>query len=417
MSWLASIVLAAGLAASLPPQAGPADSVPGSELSVYLLTFDPGDLVWERFGHNAIRIVDHRAGTDVAYDYGRFDFGRTWREQVGFVARFARKDLRYSMGEADGARTLAAYQRLGRSIWSQELDLDPDAKLAMYDFLRWNIRDENRYYDYDYYLDNCSTRLRDVIDRAVGGQLKAWADSLRTDQTYRYHTRRTTENSVTTYTALMFGLGQPVDQPLTAWGEMFLPIMMRPYLNQLVIHDAAGGSRPLVREELHLVTTSPYSVAAVPSSWREGYLLAGLVGLTALVGLGLIGRRRSWARNGFGALATLWSYLAGVGGILLAGLWAFTAHAVSYRNENVLQLSLLSMALAVMLPAAVWRNEARHRAALRLAAVVVLLSIAGVVLKILPAFHQDNLDLIGLTLPLHLGLLAGLAAVGPRPAT
>lgn len=413
MSWLASFFLAAGIAAS-PIQAGPADSVPGSELSVYLLTFDPGDLVWERFGHNAIRIIDHRTGADIAYDYGRFDFGRTWREQVGFVARFAQKDLRYSMGEADGARTLAAYQRLGRSIWSQELDLEPAAKLAMYDFLRWNIRDENRYYDYDYYLDNCSTRLRDVIDRAVDGQLKTWAESLRTDHTYRFHTRRTTENSVATYTALMFGLGQPVDQPLSAWQEMFLPIMLRPYLNQLVVRDAAGVARPLVKEERHLVTTTPYSVAEVPSSWREGYLLAGLIGLAVLVGLGLIGRRSEWARTGFGALATLWSYLAGLGGVVLVSLWAFTAHAVSYRNENVLQLSLLSMALAFILPAAVWRQGARHRVALRLAALVVLLSIAGVVLKILPAFDQANLDLIGLVLPLHLGLLAGLAAVGSR---
>lgn len=399
--------------AASPAQADIADSVPGSELSVYLLTFDPGDLVWERFGHNAIRIVDHRTGVDVAYDYGRFDFGRTWREQLGFAARFARKDLRYSMGEGDGPRTLAAYQRLGRSIWSQELDLDPAAKLAMYDFLRWNIRDENRYYDYDYYLDNCSTRLRDVIDRAVGGQLKVWAESLRTERTYRFHTRRTVENSVPTYTALMFGLGQPVDQPLSAWQEMFLPIVLRPYLNQLVVRDAAGQARPLVKEERHLVTTTPYSVAEAPSSWREGYLLAGLIGLAVLVGLGLAGRRRGWARNGFGALATLWSYLAGIGGIVLAALWAFTAHAVSHQNENVLQLSLLSMALAVILPAAVWRSGARYRLALRVAALVVLLSIAGLVLKILPAFDQGNLDLIGLVLPLHLGLLAGLTAMGP----
>ncbi|MHB1328617.1 MAG: lipoprotein N-acyltransferase Lnb domain-containing protein [Gemmatimonadales bacterium] len=398
-------------------QTGPADSVPGSELSVYLLTFDPGDLVWERFGHNAIRIIDHRTGADIAYDYGRFDFGRTWQEQVGFVARFARKDLRYSMGEADGLRTLAAYQRLGRSIWSQELDLDPAAKLAMYDFLRWNIRDEHRHYDYDYYLDNCSTRLRDVIDRAVGGQLKAWADSLRTDRTYRFHTRRTTENSVATYTALMFGLGQSVDRPLSAWQEMFLPIVLRPYLNQLVVRDAAGQLRPLVKAEQHLVTTTPYSVAEVPSSWREGYLLAGLIGLAVLVGLGLAGRRRGWARYGFGALATLWSYLAGIGGLVLAGLWAFTAHTVSHQNENVLQLSLLSMALALVLPAAVWRSGTRHRLALRLAALVVLLSIAGLVLKLLPAFNQGNLDLIGLVLPLHLGLLAGLAAAGPQPTT
>lgn len=398
-------------------QAPIAAPVAGDELTVYLLTFDPGGLVWERFGHNALWIRDKLSGTDWAYDYGRFTFGSTPGDVLRFAGRFAAADMRYSMGEADALRTLAAYRQAGRSIWAQELDLPPGARIALRDFLVWNAKEENKHYQYHYYLDNCSTRLRDAVDRVVGGQLKAWAQSIATPWTYRDQTRRTTENSPTTYTLLMLGLGQPVDRPLTAWEEMFLPISLRPYLNQLQVVDPDGRRHPIVKEERHLVENSLYSVQDRPSPWTLRYLLVGVGVGGMLLGLGRWGRRSLGGRWGFGAAAVAWTVLAGLGGVVLAALWAFSAHRFSYWNENLLQLNLGAIALAFVLPGAIWRNRSRYRQGVRLAAVVAAISAAGLLFKVIPGMDQANFDMIALILPIHLGVWLGLGALGAGPSS
>lgn len=398
-------------------QPPPVRSVAGDELTVYLLTFDPGGLVWERFGHNALWIRDKGTGLDIAYDYGRFTFGSTPGDVLRFAGRFAAADMRYSMGEADALRTLAAYRQAGRSIWAQELDLPPAARVALRDFLVWNAKEENRYYQYHYYLDNCSTRLRDAIDRVVGGQLKTWAQSITTPWTYRDQTRRTTENSPTTYTLLMLGLGQPVDRPLTAWEEMFLPISLRPYLNQLEVVDPDGRRHPIVKTERHLVENSLYSVSDRPSPWILRYLVVGVGFGGMLLGLGRLGRRSLGGRWGFGAAAVGWATVTGLGGVVLAALWAFSAHRFSYWNENLLQLNLGALALAFVLPGAIWRSQSRYRQGVRLAAVVAAISAMGLALKVVPGMDQANFDMIALILPIHAGVWLGLGALGAGPSS
>ena len=135
-------------------------AVPGADLTVYLMTMGSGDKVWERFGHNAIRIVDASSGTDSVYNWGTFDF-----DQPNFLSRFLTGNTLYWMEGATIAETMAKYQYLNRSVWVQELDLTPAERAAVRDFIAWNARPENLYYRYDYYLDNCSTRVRDMIDR------------------------------------------------------------------------------------------------------------------------------------------------------------------------------------------------------------------------------------------------------------
>jgi hypothetical protein len=111
----------------------------GSSLTVTLLTYDTGEKVWERFGHNALWIHDARTGGNEHYDYGRFDFG-----QPNFVLRFLQGRMWYSMGyESNVAGMLDLYASQGRRIWAQELDLAPAEKLALRRFLAWNIQPEN----------------------------------------------------------------------------------------------------------------------------------------------------------------------------------------------------------------------------------------------------------------------------------
>jgi hypothetical protein len=122
------------------------------------------------------------------------------------------------------------------------------------------------------------------------------------------------------------------------------------------------------------------------------------------------------------ALAALWSVLAGIGGIILGGLWAFTDHLYSYRNENVLQLTPLSLILAALLIRVMWtrrktsepRHDARVRSTLKFARIVAGLSVLGFVMQVLPAFDQVNGDMIALALPLHLGVIALLISISGK---
>ena len=194
---------------------------PGSDLTVYLLTFGQGDAVWELFGHNAIWIKDHTHGTDLTYNWGMFDFN-----QPHFIERFLTGDTRYWMEAIDLEPMLQYYKQQNRSILAQELNLTPAQRLSLQQFVQLNAMPQNKFYRYDYYRDNCSTRLRDALDHALGGQLQTSTVSRPTSGTYRTHTQRLMQGNFPLYTGVTLALGQPADKPLSMWEEMFLPVRM-----------------------------------------------------------------------------------------------------------------------------------------------------------------------------------------------
>ena len=167
------------------PSATVASNEPGANLTVYLLTFGWGNEVWERFGHNAIWIKDRTRGTDTTYNWGMFSF-----DEPHFLTRFLTGDTRYWMQAFDLDTMLAEYKRRNRSVLAQELNLTPAQRLKLQQFVQWNELPQNKFYRYDYYRDNCSTRLRDALDHAVGGQLQTSTVTRMTSGTYRFHTLR-----------------------------------------------------------------------------------------------------------------------------------------------------------------------------------------------------------------------------------
>lgn len=382
----------------------PTAATPGDELTVYIMTMGPGANVWERFGHNAIWIRDAETGTDVAYNYGMFSF-----EQENFLLRFIQGQMYYWMEGFDALLTSNFYVQQDRSVWAQELNLRPEQRVELRDFLEWNSRPENRFYRYDYYRDNCSTRVRDAIDRVLGGEIQRQTVGIPTGTTYRDHTRRLTAEDPLLYTGLMVGLGEPVDQEISAWEEMFLPMQLRDWFNQLTIVDRAGQEIPLVRSEevIYLSPSESVLLEGVPSRFA-GYLFGGvIIGLGIFVSSWYATRRRD-AGFVFRTLAMGWSIVAGLLGLLLFGLWAFTDHQAAYRNENLFFFSPLLFFLALLIPAAVRRRGSARDSAVGLAMLVALSSIIGTLLGLLPSFNQANGEMIALALPINLGLAAGL---------
>jgi hypothetical protein len=403
-------VVLLGTPLALAAQGGPGE--PGSELEIYVMTMGVGDEIWERFGHNAIGIRDRSQGTDVVYNYGTFDFAAP-----GFVSNFLRGRMTYWLDVADADATIRFYrERRHRSVYLQELDLPPSKRQELKLFLEWNAREENKFYRYDYYLDNCSTRVRDAVNRLLGGAFKSLTDTVYSGATFRSHTRRVTTNNPFMYTGIEAALGDPVDRPFSAWVVLFLRLGLGDLLRLVTVLGEAGASVPLVRSERTVYESDVYSFRATPPSWVGWYLLLG----TALGGLALLLAARG-ARGPFVMLGMAWYFLMGIGGLILLGLWGFTDHLAARGNENVLQLDLLALPLVLLLPLAIRRGGKWGRAALRVSLLVTALSVGGFLLKVLPGFRQVNLEVIALVLPVYLGLTVGLLRLlssrSPNPQT
>jgi uncharacterized protein DUF4105 len=391
----------------LPSSAAAANAVePGSELTVYLLTMGPGDQVWEKFGHNAIWIHDAANQTDVAYHWGVFDF-----RDKDFYPNFIRGKMRYLMGAFDFNETIDVYRQANRTVWAQELNLTPAQRYSLAQFVAWNVRPENRYYHYDYYRDNCSTRVRDAIDGALGGVIKAASQSIPSHTTYRFHTERLTQDDWPIFTGTMAGLGEPTDREISAYEEMFLPVRMKDRLRTINV-TINGASQPLVKNERVLVQATRPPEDVTVRRGMLGYLIIGIVGFLLIAAASAL--QRDGKPTVAIGLAALWSLVAGFCGFVLTFLWGFTDHIYSYRNENLLQLDPLSLVLLVLLLRLAWTEAtsdtyfSRARSAFMTAAIVAALSVIGLLMKALPVFDQGNADIIAMALPIHLAVLAML---------
>jgi len=385
-------------------------------VSVYLLTMGQGDEIWERFGHNALWIRDHERGTDIAYNWGLFDF-----REPNFIGRFLTGDTRYWMEGFDVSSTIETYRERNRSVWVQELRLTPAQRADLVAFLEWNARPENRYYRYDYYRDNCSTRVRDVIDRILGGALRQQTGTLRTRTTYRWHTQRLLAYDIPVFVGITLGLGRPGDVPLNAWEEMFLPERLRQYLRQVVVPDSTGAMVPLVVSERQLFAARRAPEPAAPPRWLPWFALTG-VALAALVLVSARGGHQGspWRRVLIGG-GIGWSLICGIASLMLIIGWAFTRHFAMADNASLWQTSPLSLVLAFLIPRLL-RGDDGARALRWVPRSVATLAVIGALLECLPGLHEHNAEIIVLVLPVQVALAVvltrarGAAAVAtPTP--
>ena len=391
------------------PDGDSAASHPGEELRVYLLTMGRGDVVWEKFGHNAIRIVDDRAGTDVSWNWGIFDF-----TQENFWPRLVTGDMLYSMGVFETDASLRAYAAVDRPVWQQELALTPDQKLRLREAIHEHWRPENRDYHYDYYRDNCSTRVRDMLDLATGGALSRTLRADTTATTFRWHTRRLLGDAAAPYLGIQLVLGQRADRPITAWEETFLPMKLQAHLREVTVAGPGGVAVPLVREEGLLVRADRPAAPESPPSPLPWFLSAGVaLALLPVLLAPRVEEGSGAARVALALLAGGWSLAAGVAGALVLGAWLFTRHVFWGVNENLLQASPLSLLVAVAVVPLLWRRRP-PRLAVAAAWAVAALSALGFLLQALPGLDQTNGEIIALALPVNVALALVLARlIGP----
>ncbi len=414
-AWVAVLVLlVCGVLGVTPARAQYAvpGSTPGDSLTISLMTIGAGDEVWARFGHNALVVRDGRTGAETAYNWGTFDFN-----QPNFVGRFLTGDTKYWMLGMDARQMADIYaRRENRSVYVQELALTPAQRAALRDFVEWNAREENRYYRYDYYRDNCSTRVRDALDRALGGQLRAQLAGVPTGTTYRSHTRRLTDGDPAVYTGIQLALGRPADAPLDAWAESFLPVRLMAHLRGVRVRAADGRLVPLVAaERTAYAAPRPPEPTGAPSH-AVAYGLAGLaLALLFALGAWLAAAAGGVGRLVLGLLAGGWTFVLGFFGtaLLLAG--TVTKHAPYMgRNWNLLGANMLALVVLVLAAVALGtpRADARRRRGGRAVVVAWLLAaqtVVGAVFVLLPGVGQHSGELFALLVPANVALAAALA--------
>ena len=382
--------------------------IPGDNLEISLVTYGPGEIYWERFGHNAIVVRDVTSSRAISYNYGMFDF-----EQDDFFVNFLRGRMMYQIGAFDFDREYPIYIDEGRSVEQQMLDLAPAKRLELAEFLANNAKPENASYRYDYFVSNCSTKLRDALDKALDGALRQQTEGRSRGFTFRLDALRLTAPDRWLMLVIDLGLGPYADQRLDFWRESFVPMTLASVISTLTLPDG----RLLVSSRRMLSESRIAEPPVLPPDLRPWFAVLGL-GLAIALTMLHETRRNAVSRFTFASITTLLSLLFGLGGLVLIGLWGFTEHQSAWRNENILLLNPLCLLLLPTWIASFRRDWTVSPRAQILAWFILFCAAVGLFLKVLPSFVQANLHWILLILPIHLALArsARLSSVTTAPA-
>lgn len=395
------------LAFALPLHAQDPGGLPAPP-SISLLTIGPGTAYYERFGHNAL-VVRAADGTALAYNYGLFDF-----YEEDFFSNFLRGRMHYLVAALDADEDIALYAAEGRSVREQVLDLDPDQAWALAEFLAWNARPENARYRYDYFVSNCSTRVRDALDEATGGALRATGAGRSRGYSWRMDALRMMRPRPLLMALIDIGLGPRADQRIDFWQQSFIPETLAELVARTRLETGDGSGRPLVRSDRVLAAGTVPEAPVLPPDLRWPFLVLGLVLGAATLWLGQRDNRTPRAVLAF--CAAVFSALCGLIGLLLLALWLGTAHLAAWSNES---LAVFNPLCLLLVPAwlasrrAGWRPG---RFAATLALAVALIGALALFSKVLPWFRQANLHWILLLLPVHVALAWNLLQARRRAA-
>jgi hypothetical protein len=290
---------------------------------VSLLTADPGTELYSSFGHSAIRMRElGPGGRDLVFNFGTFDF-----DTPNFYGKFATGKLNYMLSVATYDRFIVEYDYYKRGLREQVLDLSEEQKDFLLQHLDAQYAPERRFYKYDFFYNNCATKIRDAFDVVIGEQL-VWSDTLAEEKTFR----NLIDEFVLPLPWADFGidlaLGSVIDRPATELEKQFLPTYMEQAFAKATIVEN-GVSRPLVKQSRVLLE---YPNEATQQSLLNPSVVFWFLAVifAALTGYGFK-KGRLMKGLDFAFFGTL-----GILGLVVAFLWFFTDHSATLWNWNIL---------------------------------------------------------------------------------
>ena len=303
---------------------------------VDLVTFGAGDLIFTRFGHGALCVSPDEDASDMditCYNYGVTDF-----HQPNLVMKFIRGGVLFWVDTDSMAEIMDHYTGQDRTIYRQRLLLDDAHTAQIIAKLEHDIRPENREYRYDHFRDNCTTRLRDIIDDALGGALQRAV----AERSYRHTFREITYDGLSDMPGLQiagdFLIGGHADRYPTQWQALFLPDVMRAELTALRVNGqpVVGPLEILSRRE---------GGDPSPGNPQTGHatllMIAGLLAPLWFLACRRHGAARRWA---IGVAGTL-TGLLGAGMVVL---FLIAANPELVGNRTFLVLLPTDLALPVL---------------------------------------------------------------------
>ncbi|MBI1769111.1 MAG: DUF4105 domain-containing protein [Bacteroidetes bacterium] len=292
------------------------------DASISIITFGSGqEELYSAFGHSAIRVYDSINGTDIAFNYGVFNFNRPH-----FYLNFARGYLYYMVDVYPYPLFRDYYMNHNRFVHEQILNLTQEQKQKVADFLSWNVQPQNQTYRYDYFYNNCATKVRDAFEVALKGELLFDSTFIKTNYTIRNLTDLYLSQQPWGDLGIDICLGLPMDKKASPYEYMFLP----DYIEHSFDHATNKIiSTSLVKEKI--ITFEPEK-GKIPFHWLHPWIVFGI----ALVVVAFI-TWRDWQRKKLSRwFDAILFFVVGAIGILLLLLWVATDHAAAAKNFNLL---------------------------------------------------------------------------------
>lgn len=329
-------------------------AVLSSRARITVLTCTPGPDLYSIFGHSAIRVEDLQGDrmVDEVYNYGTFVFDDQ------FYYKFVKGHLDYTLSRTDFGTFQQEYLYTGRGITEQELRLDSADRQRLYDALIENYKPENRIYRYDYFFDNCSSRIGEIIRKSVSGDVRFTYVSAE-PYTYRDAIDRYLVHMPWSDFGIDLALGIPCDEVMDRGQDMFLPDSLLKELNL-----ATYRQRGLVSRPMEVIPQEFYPRAGTVGTPMQVMLLMLLVQVIAF--------RITSGRLLVTIVDRIILLLTGLAGLLLLFLWLGTDHHAAAWNLNLLWASPLNLIMA-FLPASLLLRAGRRYFSWYAAALVILL--------------------------------------------
>lgn len=286
-----------------------------------LLTCSPGNELYSLFGHSAIRVNDPVAGFDLAFNYGTFDF-----DTPNFYLKFGNGNLNYWLTYYSYSRFIKSYRHHKQSVTEHKLNLSTVEKQRLMDALLLNAEGDNKYYRYDFFFDNCATRIRDIIVDNVDGEVVYSGDV--EDVTFRAMLHRYEKQVPWISDGLDIILGMKTDDKADRLNQMFLPAyMIKHFSNAKVTHN--GTTKALLDEgKTVLLFDKKENTGGIEPSQFFWFLL--------VLSLPVLYYEVKKRKKPVVPINRVLLFLTGAVGSLIFFLWFLSRHSVTGENFNML---------------------------------------------------------------------------------
>jgi len=299
-------------------------SIPYSDNTVIsVLTCGPGDELYSTFGHSAFRVQDFNKQYDVVYNYGVFDY-----KKPGFYLNFVKGKLYYELGKAPYNYFLENYKNENREVKKQVLNLSLEQRKKLISFLENNAKLENATYQYDFFYNNCATKIRDVLNEVFPGELILKDNHINTSFTMRDLINTSVPHNTWANIGIHIALGSVIDTKATAEEHQFLPT----YIYQAFNNDAILNNKPLIKDTLTVLTVDNSRVPKKSFSFFSPYCILSVFSVFILCITFIDFKKNS--RNKL--LDFIILFTTGLTGVVLLLLWFATDHTATANNLNVL---------------------------------------------------------------------------------